>query len=107
VPHTSMSEQQLFEKFADFPRPGYPFPNMASPAIEELAQEYYGWIDTDYGFHSPEARTRHKSHRLSDFAAMTMPHLSLAELRPLARYTSTGAMMDDYYDRTGMCSITT
>lgn len=102
MPHPKFSEEQLYEKFSTFPRPHYPFPNMTSPAIEELAQEYFGWIDADYQFHSPEARAQHKSHRLSDFAALTMPHLSLAELRPLARFASTGAMMDDYYDRTDM-----
>ena len=101
MPHSHLSEQQLFDKFASFPRPRYPFPDMVSPAMEELVQEYYGWIEQDYQFHTPQARERHKSHRLSDFAARTMPHLSLAELRPLARYASTGAMMDDYYDRTG------
>ena len=98
-PHSLLSEKQLYEKFSTFPRPRYPFPDLASPDIEELAQEYYEWIDRDYAFHSEEARARHKSHRLSDFGALAFPYLRLAELRPIARYAATGAMLDDYMDR--------
>ncbi|MFE0062286.1 hypothetical protein [Streptomyces sp. NPDC059003] len=91
-------EQQLYEKFANLPRPLYPFADLVNPAMEELAQEYFGWIDDDYGFHSPQARARHKQHRLTDIAARAFPSLTLSELRPVARFTASGAMMDDYFD---------
>jgi hypothetical protein len=94
-----LSERQLYEKFSSFPRPEYPFPDLTSPLMEELAQEYFGWIDRDYSFHSDEARARHKNHRLSDLTARALPFLTLEELRPIARYTTSGAMMDDYFDR--------
>ncbi|MFD9010378.1 hypothetical protein [Streptomyces sp. NPDC059552] len=99
MPFSDLSETELYVKFATLPKPDYPFPFQANPATEELVQEYYRWIDADYEFHSNKARALHKSHRLSDFPALSMPHLTLAELRPVARYAASGAMMDDYYDR--------
>ncbi len=95
---TDMTERQLYTWLADLPRPRYPFPDLVNPKMEEQAREYYRWIDEDYAFHSEQARTRHKRHRLTDLAARAFPYLTLAELRPIARYTSSGAMMDDYFD---------
>ena len=79
--------------------PRYPFPDQVNPEIDNLVREYHEWIDTDYAFHSDAARAMHKAHRLTDIAARAFPCLSLAELRPVARFTATGAMMDDYLDR--------
>lgn len=92
------TEQQLYARFAALPRPSYPFADLANPAMEELDRECSGWIDNDYGFHSEQARTRHKQHRLTDTATRAFPYLTLAELRPIARFSASGAMMDDYFD---------
>lgn len=94
-----LSHTQLVEKFASLPRPDYPFPSLENPAKTELFNEYCNWIDQDYDFHSEKARALHKSHRLSDFGANSFPLLTLPELRPITRYATSGAMMDDYFDR--------
>lgn len=94
----SMDERQLYAKFAGPPSLRYPFPDMVNPFMEDLAQEYCELIDRDYAFHSAEARARHKRHRLSDIAARAFPHLTLEELRPIGVLTTSGAMMDDYFD---------
>lgn len=91
-------EELLYARFASLPRPRYPFPNLVNPHIDELAAECDRWIDEDYRFHSRGARDRHKKHRFTDLPARAFPTLTLAELRPLARFTSSGAMMDDYFD---------
>ncbi|RJQ85486.1 terpene synthase family protein [Amycolatopsis panacis] len=94
----STPEEQLYARFADLPRPSYPFEDLVNPAMEDLVQECSRWIDDDYGFHSEKARSRHKQHRLTDIAARGFPYLTLPELRPVARFASSGAMLDDYFD---------
>ncbi|MGW6413041.1 terpene synthase family protein [Streptomyces vinaceus] len=95
---TEMTEEQLYDRFANLPRPSYPFADLSNPATEDLTQEYFSWIDTDFAFQSQQARERYKRHRLTDIATRGFPWLTLAELRPVARFTAVGAMMDDYFD---------
>ncbi len=89
------------ERLRDLPLPSYPFPDLINPQADALAAEYCQWIDEDYAFHSEGARALHKRHRLCDIASRGFPGLTLAELRPIARYTAAGAMMDDYLDHCG------
>ena len=98
-------EELLYTRFASLPRPRYPFPNLVNAHIDELARECDQWIDEDYQFHSQEARDRHKRHRFTDLPARAFPTLTLPELRPIARFTSSGAMMDDYFDHSGRSEV--
>ncbi|MEU6642871.1 hypothetical protein ABZ863_10005 [Saccharomonospora sp. NPDC046836] len=99
------TEEQLYARFAKLPRPRYPFPDLVNPHIDALARECDRWIDEDYRFNSPGARERHKRHRLTDIPARAFPQLRLAELRPVARFTSSGAMMDDYFDHSSSAEV--
>lgn len=98
-------EEILYARFGSLPRPHYPFPNLVNSHIDELAGECDRWIDEDYQFHSHEARDRHKKHRFTDLPARAFPTLTLLELRPVARLTSSGAMMDDYFDHSGPSEV--
>lgn len=98
-------EEHLYARFASLPRPRYPFPNLVNAHIDELSDECNQWIDEDYRFHSQGARDRHKRHRFTDLPARAFPTLTLAELRPVARFTSSGAMMDDYFDHSGPAEV--
>jgi hypothetical protein len=98
-------EEHLYARFANLPRPRYPFPNLVNAHIDELAEECNQWIDEDYQFHSQCARDRHKQHRLTDISARAFPTLTLAELRPVARFASSGAMMDDYFDHSSPTEV--
>ncbi|MGX1776056.1 terpene synthase family protein [Nocardia brasiliensis] len=100
MPRTDLSHEDLMIWMRELPQPSYPWPLVINPNIEQLHREYEAWIDADYQFHSPAARDRHKSHRFDWFGSWTLPLLSLPELRSITRYATTGAMMDDYYDRT-------
>jgi hypothetical protein len=94
-----MSDKDFIARLPQLPLPTYPFPDMINPLLMELRKDYYNWIDTDYRFHSQEAREKHKSHVLSDIPARAFPFLqSLQELYPITRYAVHGAMMDDYFD---------
>lgn len=95
-----MDAEHVINSIAGWPRPEYSFPDMINPLMLALREDYYNWIDTDYTFHSKEAREKHKSHVLSDIPARAFPYLkSLQELYPITRYAVHGAMMDDYFDR--------
>lgn len=97
---TSMTNEEFYAGLRQLPKPQYPFPDFVHPAMQEQREEYYNWIDTEYAFHSKEAREKHKKHHLTDIAARGCPFLkTIKELRPLANYTANGAMMDDYFDR--------
>ncbi|KAF7517500.1 hypothetical protein PCG10_001178 [Penicillium crustosum] len=92
-------EELLYKALSYLPRPRYPFPNQVSQHIDNLASEYYHWIDADCDFRSQSARTAYKRHRLSDIAARAFPSLTLEELRPVARFTSSLAIIDDFLDK--------
>lgn len=92
-------EKLLYEEFSRLPRPRYPFPGHVSQHIDSLASEYCQWIETDCDFKSKAARLAYKQHRLSDIAARAFPLLTLEELRPVARFTSCLAIIDDYLDK--------
>lgn len=97
---TSLTDEEFYADLLQLPKPQYPFPDFIHRDFEQLRQEYYNWIDTEYIIHSKEAREKHKKHHLSDIAARGCPFLqSIDELLPLANYTANGAMMDDYFDR--------
>lgn len=98
--NTPMTNEEFYAGLRQLPKPQYPFPDFAHPAMQQQREEYYNWIDTEYAFHSKEAREKHKKHHLTDIAARGCPFLeTITELRPLANYTANGAMMDDYFDR--------
>ncbi|KAJ6437454.1 glycoside hydrolase family 76 [Purpureocillium lavendulum] len=92
------TEQHIYNELRSWPRPKYPFQDLVSPLIDELADEHYEWIDADCQFESKAAREAHKRHRLTDIAARAFPRLSLQELRPIARFTAFLAILDDYMD---------
>ena len=94
-----VKEKLLYNEFKDLPLPQYPFPDLVNPEIENLAKEYYEWIESDCGFESPEARETHKRHRLTDIAARAFPRMTMAELRPVARFTAFFAIIDDFLDK--------
>ncbi|KAM0431512.1 hypothetical protein ACHAPT_005490 [Fusarium lateritium] len=96
---TRALEEQLYNELKDSPRPQYPFPDLVSPLIDQLAEEYYQWIDTDSRFESEKARAMHKRHRLTDLAARAFPWMTLEELRPVARFAAFFAIIDDYMDK--------
>ncbi len=96
-----MCETQLYDIFADFPRPKYPFPHIMPDYVERLRVEADTWIDQDCSFNGPADRKRHKRHRFSDLSAFSMPYLTYAEQLPPSRYTCFGAILDDYLDHTG------
>ncbi|KAL3958114.1 hypothetical protein ACCO45_008692 [Purpureocillium lilacinum] len=91
-------ELRIYHELRDWPRPSYPFPDLVSPFIEDLADEYYEWIDADCQFESRSAREAHKRHRLTDIAARAFPSLTIDELRPIARFTAFLAILDDIMD---------
>ncbi|PWI65677.1 hypothetical protein PCL_06882 [Purpureocillium lilacinum] len=91
-------ELRIYHELRDWPRPAYPFPDLVSPFIEDLADEYYEWIDADCQFESRSAREAHKRHRLTDIAARAFPSLTIDELRPIARFTAFLAILDDIMD---------
>ncbi|KJZ74383.1 hypothetical protein HIM_06193 [Hirsutella minnesotensis 3608] len=94
-----LSDRDFYAGLLRLPRPRYPFPDAIHPDFQLQRQEYYGWIDQEYTFHSKAAREKHKRHNLTDIAARGCPSLhGIAELRPLANYAANGAMMDDYWD---------
>ncbi|KAJ6780317.1 hypothetical protein PWT90_09913 [Aphanocladium album] len=92
-------EELLYKALSHLPRPRYPFSNRVSQHIDNLALEYYQWIDADCDFRSRSARSAYKRHRLSDIAARAFPSLTLEELRPVARFTSSLAILDDFLDK--------
>ncbi|WP_346318069.1 hypothetical protein [Chitinophaga sp. YIM B06452] len=95
-----VTDEQFYAGLQHLPRPRYPFPDFIHADFQQQREEYYAWIDKDYDFHSETARKKHKLHNLVDIASRGCPFLnSIEELRPLARYTANGAMMDDYWDR--------
>lgn len=97
---TSLTDAEFYSGLLELPKPKYPFPESIHPNFQQLRQEYYKWIDTEYTIHSKEAREKHKKHHLCDIAARGCPFLrSIDELLPLANYTANGAMLDDYFDR--------
>lgn len=94
-----IQEELLYKELSLLPRPCYPFPDRVNQHIDILASEYREWIDTDCDFTSASARAAYKRHRLSDIAARAFPSLSLEELRPVARFTSCLAIIDDFLDK--------
>lgn len=95
-----MTFDQIYAQLQHWPKPVYPWPHFIHPQYREEREEYYAWIDRDYGFQSEAAREKHKRHNLTDIAARGLPFLkNLDELRPVANYAANGAMMDDYFDR--------
>lgn len=95
-----ISNEEFHAILKQLPKLHYPFPDFIHPDFQQLREEYYTWIDTEYIIHSSEAREKHKQHQLTDIASRGCPFLkTIAELRPLANYTANGAMMDDYFDR--------
>lgn len=94
-------EEYFYDELKDSPRPHYPFPDLVSPHMDDLVEEYYEWIDIDCQFESEKAREAHKRHRLTDIAARGFPWLTLEELRPVARFTAILAILDDYMDYRG------
>jgi hypothetical protein len=96
---TRALEEHFYNELKDSPRPRYPFPDLVSPLIEQLVDEYYQWIDTDCQFESEKARALHKRHRLTDLTARAFPWMTLEELRPVARFTAFFAIIDDYMDK--------
>ncbi|KAJ3495097.1 hypothetical protein NLG97_g3642 [Lecanicillium saksenae] len=92
-------EELLYKALSDLACPRYPFRNQVSQHIDNLASEYYQWIDADCDFTSQSARAAYKRHRLSDIAARAFPSLTLEELRPVARFTSSLAIIDDFLDK--------
>lgn len=97
----STTEERLYNELRETPLPHYPFPDLVSPEIENLVHEYYEWIDSDCSFESIKAREAHKCHRLTDIAARAFPRMTLAELRPVARFTAFFAIIDDFLDKAG------
>lgn len=93
-----MPESQLYDIFADFPRPKYPFPDIIPDYFEQLRTESDEWIDQDCRFNNPADRQRHKRHHFTDLSACSMPYLTYAEQLPPSRYTCFGAILDDYLD---------
>lgn len=95
-----VSNEEFYAGLQGLSQLSYPYPDFIHSDFQQQREEYYAWIDKEYAFHSSAAREKHKSHNLTDIAARGLPFLkNLAELRPVARYTANGAMMDDYWDR--------
>jgi hypothetical protein len=92
------AEELLYAELKGLPHPEYPFSDLASPHVDELAAEGNEWIDIDSPFQSKEALEKHKLHRLIDIAARGFPWLTLEELRPVACLCVFFAIIDDYLD---------
>ena len=96
----TISDEEFYAGLRDLPQIKYPFPDLIHPEFQEAREIYYDWIDEEYGFHSLEAREKHKKHNFVDIATRGMPFLkSLAEYHPVSVYTANGSMMDDYFDK--------
>lgn len=96
-----MLPENYFELFQQFPRPSYPYPELASPFMEQMREENGRWLSSeDYAFLSEYARKKYSEHRLTDVAARGFPFLTRFEqLCPIARFSTWGAYLDDYFDQ--------
>lgn len=99
--HSTMghaTEATFYAELEDYPRPNYPFPDLINPYAEKLAAEGDDWIDEHCPFASSKARASFKKHRLTDVGARAFPYFTPEELRPIARFSTCFAMIDDYLD---------
>lgn len=97
----SDSKPSSYPCFPDLVQPAYPYPDVVNPNLPALREEAAAWIEEDSPFLDKTARQRHREHRFADLACRAFPSLSLAELRPVTRFTIFGAILDDYLDHRG------